>query len=115
MLVLSRKKDQSIRIGDDIEIMIIEVRGDKVRIGVKAPKDVTVLSHWLAAGGNRRSAAKALGLGYTNFVESLREYGVSNRLPNLQQKQEVLQCLTDLRTLIDRREVEVNLCECESG
>lgn len=42
MLVLSRKKDQSIRIGDDIEIMIIEVRGDKVRIGVKAPKDVTV-------------------------------------------------------------------------
>ncbi|MFN9582041.1 MAG: carbon storage regulator, partial [Bacteroidota bacterium] len=39
MLVLSRKKDESIRIGSDIVITIIEIRGDKVRLGFAAPKD----------------------------------------------------------------------------
>lgn len=42
MLVLSRKKDEKIIIGDDIELMVIEIRGDKVRLGIAAPKDVSV-------------------------------------------------------------------------
>jgi carbon storage regulator len=42
MLVLSRKKDESIRIGSDIVITIIEIRGDKVRLGFAAPKDVSI-------------------------------------------------------------------------
>ena len=42
MLVLSRHKDESIVIGDDIEINIIEVRGSKVRLGITAPKDTPV-------------------------------------------------------------------------
>jgi len=42
MLVLSRKKDEQIRIGDDIILTITEIRGDKVRIGIQAPSDVTV-------------------------------------------------------------------------
>ncbi len=42
MLVLSRQRDQSIMIGDDIEITIVDVRGDKVRIGINAPKEVAV-------------------------------------------------------------------------
>jgi carbon storage regulator len=42
MLVLSRQKDESIIIGDDIEITIVDVRGDKVRLGITAPKDITV-------------------------------------------------------------------------
>jgi carbon storage regulator len=42
MLVLSRRINETIKIGDDIEIMIIDVRGDQVRIGVAAPKDVPV-------------------------------------------------------------------------
>ena len=42
MLVLTRAVNQSIVIGDDIEITIVEVRGDKVRIGIKAPSSVTV-------------------------------------------------------------------------
>lgn len=42
MLVLSRKKDEVVCIGDHIEIMVIDIRGDKVRLGIKAPEDVTV-------------------------------------------------------------------------
>lgn len=42
MLILSRKTDQQIKIGDDITLTIIEVRGDQVKIGVEAPKDVKV-------------------------------------------------------------------------
>lgn len=42
MLVLSRKKDEKIIIGDSITLMVIEIRGDKVRLGIDAPKDVTV-------------------------------------------------------------------------
>ena len=42
MLVLSRKKDEKIIIGDSITIMVVEVRGDKVRLGIDAPKEVTV-------------------------------------------------------------------------
>jgi carbon storage regulator len=42
MLVLTRRLNQSIKIGDDIEITVIEVRGDQVRLGVSAPRDVTV-------------------------------------------------------------------------
>ena len=42
MLVLSRQRDQSIMIGDDIKITIVDVRGDKVRIGIEAPKNVSV-------------------------------------------------------------------------
>jgi len=42
MLVLSRKKDQAIMIGDNIELTIIEIQGDQVRIGINAPKNVTV-------------------------------------------------------------------------
>ena len=42
MLILSRKIDEKIRIGDDISVTIIEVHGDQVKIGVEAPKNVKV-------------------------------------------------------------------------
>jgi carbon storage regulator len=42
MLVLSRKKNESIIINDDITIVVVEIRGDKVRLGVEAPKEVPV-------------------------------------------------------------------------
>jgi len=45
MLVLSRKANQEICIGDNIRIMVIEIRGDKVRLGVVAPRDVPVHRH----------------------------------------------------------------------
>ena len=42
MLVVSRQRDQTIVIGDDIEITIVDIRGDRARIGISAPSDVSV-------------------------------------------------------------------------
>jgi carbon storage regulator len=42
MLVLTRKSNQSIMIGDDIEVSVLSVMGDKVRIGIQAPQDIPV-------------------------------------------------------------------------
>lgn len=42
MLVLARKRDQSIMIGDDIEIIIVDVHGDQVKLGITAPRHVPV-------------------------------------------------------------------------
>ncbi|MCE9590140.1 MAG: carbon storage regulator CsrA [Planctomycetes bacterium] len=42
MLVLSRQRDETIMIGDEIEITIVDIRGDKVRLGISAPRTVQV-------------------------------------------------------------------------
>lgn len=42
MLVLTRKIDQSIMIGDDVEIVVLEINGSQVRLGVRAPREIRV-------------------------------------------------------------------------
>lgn len=42
MLVLSRKKNESIMINDNIKITVVDIRGDKVRLGIEAPREVDV-------------------------------------------------------------------------
>jgi carbon storage regulator len=42
MLVLSRQRDESIIIGDNVVVTIVDVRGDKVKLGIEAPQDVSV-------------------------------------------------------------------------
>ena len=42
MLVLSRQRDETIMIGDEIELTIVDIRGDKVRIGIEAPSSIAV-------------------------------------------------------------------------
>ncbi len=42
MLVLSRKQDEKIIIGDNISLMVISIQGDKVRLGIEAPKNVSI-------------------------------------------------------------------------
>lgn len=64
MLVLSRKKNESIIINDDITIVVVEIRGDKVRLGVEAPKEVPVhrnevyeaIQRNRAAGGDKAAS-----------------------------------------------------------
>ena len=68
MLVLSRKKNESIVINNDISIVIVEIRGDKVRLGIEAPKEVPVhrrevydAIHRLESDQAAESGADALG------------------------------------------------------
>lgn len=62
MLVLSRKKNESIVINNDIVITVVEIRGDKVRLGIVAPKDVPVHRQevYEAIHGHRPEASSAL-------------------------------------------------------
>jgi len=63
MLVLSRKKNESIIINDDITIVVVEIRGDKVRLGVEAPKEVPVHRREVWDRIQRDKAEKAAGAG----------------------------------------------------
>ena len=59
MLVLSRQKDESIIIGDDIEVTIVDVRGDKVRLGINAPRSVSVHRKEIYEAIQKEKAQKA--------------------------------------------------------
>ena len=63
MLVLSRKKNESIIINKDITIVVIEIRGDKVRLGVEAPKEVPVHRREVFDAIQRQEAERAKGTG----------------------------------------------------
>ena len=60
MLVLTRKKGESIRIGDDIEITISSINGDQVKIGIDAPKNVEIHRKevWLEIQSENAAASK---------------------------------------------------------
>jgi len=62
MLILSRKTNEKIIIGEDISITIIEIRGDQVKIGVEAPKSVKVFRQevYLAIQNENRAAATSI-------------------------------------------------------
>jgi carbon storage regulator len=77
MLVLTRKSNQSIVIGDDIVITVLEVRGDQIRIGITAPRDVQVHREevWIARSGAgalhrlpRQSSVRSAGATTSNSV-----------------------------------------------
>ena len=72
MLVLSRKKDESIVINNDITIVVVEIRGDKVRLGVEAPKEVPV---------HRQEVFEAIARGET-VVESVDADAVKSSVSN---------------------------------
>ncbi|TKI53500.1 carbon storage regulator CsrA [Lysinibacillus mangiferihumi] len=71
MLVLSRKKDQSIMIGDQIEIKILAVEGEQVKIGIVAPKSVIV--HRAEVFGAIQAQNKEALVVTPNFLEQLKK------------------------------------------
>ncbi|HUT28847.1 MAG TPA: carbon storage regulator CsrA [Sedimentisphaerales bacterium] len=58
MLVLSRQKDESIMIGENVEVTIVDVRGDKVRLGITAPKEIPVHRREVYDAIKREQSAK---------------------------------------------------------
>ena len=80
MLVLARKVGQSIVIGDCIELMIIEVRGEQVRIGVQAPRSIAVHRKELleqAKDNNTQRAAQGTTADETPDV--LEKHGIEDK------------------------------------
>lgn len=78
MLVLSRKKDEKIIIGNEIEIWVVDVKGDQVKIGIKAPKTVKVYRHEVyeeIQEANRAAAASNLDKAVQLFPQMEEESG----------------------------------------
>lgn len=73
MLVLSRQRDESIMIGDDVEITIVDVRGDKVRLGITAPKSIPVHRREIYDAIQREKAQKAEAEAHANPVNETPE------------------------------------------
>ena len=72
MLVLSRQRDETIMIGDDVEITIVDIRGDKVRLGITAPPHIAVHRKEVYEAIRReKEAAGQLSQGRGPIVESL--------------------------------------------
>lgn len=59
MLVLTRKSNQSIMIGDDVEVSVLSVMGEKVRIGIQAPQDIPVFRTEIYIEIQRQRAGEA--------------------------------------------------------
>ena len=73
MLVLSRKKNESIVINNDITIVVVEIRGDKVRLGVEAPKEVPVHRREVYDAIQRAAATKETTDGFGNKSDTVGE------------------------------------------
>jgi carbon storage regulator len=74
MLVLSRQRDQTIMIGDDVEITVVDIRGEKVRLGINAPPHIPVHRKEVYDAIRQENAAKAKSNGgEPHAVESLAE------------------------------------------
>jgi carbon storage regulator len=77
MLVLTRKSNQSIMIGDDIEVSVLSVMGDKVRIGIQAPQEVPVFRTEIYLEIHREDGAELKDV-RTEVNEALRDLGESS-------------------------------------
>ena len=81
MLILSRKKGESIKIGDDIEIFVSEIKGDKGRLGISAPGDMKICRTelYLTMENNKEASDK---------VDLLKVFQLSRNLKALAQEDE---------------------------
>src|SRR5437763_12084888 len=76
MLVLSRQRDETVMIGDDVEVTVVDIRGDKVRLGIVAPTEISVHRKEVYDAIRRENRAAAQispeDLAGVNLPESIR-------------------------------------------
>ncbi len=73
MLVLTRKKDQSIIINENIEITVLDVQGDQVRIGINAPRDISIHRKEVfiqISDENKKAASVNVGVDLNNILKN---------------------------------------------
>ena len=76
MLVVTRKTDESLIIADNIEIMVLEVTKDRVKLGVSAPRDIKIIRNELIDTQNvNKDSSKALG---KDAIEALLNYNTED-------------------------------------
>lgn len=81
MLVLSRKINERIKIGDNIEIVVVSIAGDQVRLGIEAPKDVKILRNEVFDEVQNQNVAAAVSeLPKTELSEQLKHM-LERKLP----------------------------------
>lgn len=80
MLVLSRKPNQSIMIGDGIEVVVLEVKGDTVKLGLKAPRDVKVYRQEVYAEITRENARAAAAAAPTADAAKLLQQALKKKV-----------------------------------
>ena len=73
MLVLSRHRNEAIKIGDDVRIVVIDIRGDKVRLGIDAPRDTPVHRQEVYNAIQRENNARINQGGQDDFSNSSGE------------------------------------------
>lgn len=83
MLVLSRKSEESIVIGDQIEVKVIEVRGDTVRLGVSAPKNISIYRKEVHEAIQRENiaAAQSAGRDLSRLADALKKQKLKQKEP----------------------------------
>ena len=73
MLVLSRQRDESVVIGDDIKVTVVDIRGDKVRLGFDVPKDISVHRKEVYDAIRRENRARAATSGELVTADGVTE------------------------------------------
>lgn len=73
MLILTRKKNETLRIGEDILVTIVDVQGDQVRLGITAPREVSILRQELYEAVKNSNTQAALTLQNVDMLSLLKK------------------------------------------
>ncbi|MGN0710626.1 MAG: carbon storage regulator CsrA [Anaerovoracaceae bacterium] len=82
MLILTRKQGESFMLGDDIEICVSEINGDRIRIAIDAPKDVKILRKELVDAMNSNKEAADLSVASSEAISSFAGFAAKIKNKN---------------------------------